>query len=107
MNTRPLWAIPALLLLSAPVQAEDYVLTLKDHVFAPAELTLPAGQKIKLTVRNQDATPAEFESHDLKREKVIQGGREASITLGPLKPGSYTFFDEFHEDTAKGTITVK
>jgi len=102
-----LLAVAASLLLPAAAHAQDYVLTLKDHTFTPAELTLPANQKIKITVKNEDATPAEFESHDLKREKIIKGNSEAVINLGPLKPGSYKFFDEFHEDTATGTITVQ
>ena len=51
-------------ILSFPVNAhaEDYVITIKDHQFLPKEMTLPADQKVKLTVKNQDSTPAEFES---------------------------------------------
>ena len=52
---------------------------------------MPAGQRIKLVVHNQDATPEEFESHSLNREKVIPGGAKATIYIGPLKPGRYTF----------------
>lgn len=82
-------------------------LTIKDHLFSPAQIEAPAGQKITLTIENKDATPEEFESHDLHREKVIAGGSTATIVVGPLKPGVYKFFGEFHEDTAKGTLTVK
>jgi Cupredoxin-like domain len=104
--------IIALLAVSAiavatTAHAEEYELTLKNHLFSPTELTVPANTKITLTVKNADATPAEFESHDLKREKVIKGGKSAVIKLGPLKPGRYAFEDEFHDDTAKGTIIVQ
>lgn len=86
---------------------EVYTLVIKDHQFTPAELKVPAGVKIKLIVDNQDPTPEEFESHDLKREKVIQGNSKGTVIIGPLKAGSYTFVGEFHEETAKGTIVAE
>jgi plastocyanin len=95
------------LLLSGAAQADEYVIQIKDNQFSPATLTIPADQKVRVIVRNLDPTPAEFESFDLRREKVISGGSEAVLFIGPLKSGNYTFFDEFHADTAKGTIIVK
>lgn len=95
--------IPALS-LAADV---DYQLTIKDHQFSPAEIQVPAGKKIKLTVINQDSTPEEFESHSLNREKVIAGNARANIYIGPLTAGNYEFFGEFHEKTARGTIVAK
>ena len=97
----------ALLSLPATARAGDYVLTLRNHQFSPVELVLPANQKIKLIVKNQDATPAEFESADLNREKVVDANGEITIFLGPLDPGVYKYFDDFHRDTASGTIRVK
>lgn len=82
-------------------------LAIKDHRFIPAELKVPAGQKIKLRVNNQDGTPEEFESHQLNREKVIAGNATATIYVGPLAPGKYTFWGEFHEKTARGVIVAE
>ena len=96
-----------LLVLGMPARAEDYVLTLKNHQFSPKELLIPAGQKVKITVRNQDPTPAEFESSDLNREKVISGSAEIVVFIGPLDAGRYSFFDDFHRETTNGTIVVK
>ena len=96
-----------LIAASAAAQAEDYNITIKDHVFTPAELTVPAGTAFALHVKNEDATPEEFESHDLKREKIIKGNSEAVIKVGALKPGTYKFFGEFHEKTAQGVIIAK
>lgn len=96
-----------LLSISYNTLAEEYRLIIKDHRFQPAELTLPAGQKIKLLVENQDSTPEEFDSHDLNREKVIMGNSSATIFIGPLTPGRYTFIGEFHATTAIGTITAQ
>jgi plastocyanin len=99
----------ALPLLVSPAAADDVAatLTIKDHRFEPVELVVPAGKRIKLTVKNLDSTPEEFESHDFNREKVIPGGAEATIYIGPLKAGTYKFFGEFHEATAQGRIVAK
>jgi len=86
--------------------APTFRLTIKDHKFEPPTLTVPAGKRFILIVRNADDTPAEFESTGLGTEKVISGGREATIRVGPLKPGDYTFVDEYHQDTAKGVLTA-
>jgi len=87
--------------------AETYTLAIKDHRFEPAELEIPANVKVKLIVKNLDPTPEEFESYELNREKVIGGGREATIYVGPLAPGTYPFFGEFHMDTAQGRLIAK
>ncbi len=94
--------------LHAFAASDEFTLTIKNHVFEPKEITLPAGKKIKLVVVNQDATPAEFESKPLNREKVIAGKSTATINLGPLKPGRYSFVEEYHETEAgaQGSIIV-
>jgi len=89
------------------VAAEKYEITIKNHRFEPVELIVPAGKKIKLVVTNLDATPEEFESYSLNREKIIRGKGSAVIYIGPLKPGSYKYFGEFNEDTAQGVIVAK
>lgn len=97
-------------LFTVGVLAEDkpeFTLVIKDHKFQPAELTIPADKKVLLIVDNQDPTPEEFESHELNREKVIPGNTKAKIFIGPLKPGTYPFFGEFHMETALGKIIVK
>ena len=84
-----------------------YELNIKDHRFDPALIEIPSGTKVKLLVKNLDATPEEFESHELNREKVIPGNSEATVYIGPLEPGEYGFFGEFHEETAQGKLFVK
>jgi len=93
--------------LGAAAAPQDYAVIIKNHRFEPAEIIVPAGQKIKLVVDNQDATPEEFESHAMNREKVIPGRSKASIWIGPLNPGSYDFVGEYHEDTARGKVIAK
>ena len=85
----------------------EYTLTIKNHLFSPAELTIPANTKVKLIVVNQDPTAEEFESHELNREKVVTGNASISVYIGPLKAGSYPYFGDFHQATAKGVIVAK
>jgi plastocyanin len=108
MPCRPLLALVALL-AAAPSLAADtaFTLAIENHRFHPAELVVPAGQKIKLVVENRDATPEEFESHALNREKMIAGKSSATIWIGPLAPGRYPFFGEFNEKTAQGALVAQ
>lgn len=87
--------------------ADEIAITIKDHKFSPAEVRVPAGQKVKLVIENQDATPEEFESHELNREKIIAPKSKAAIWIGPLKPGKYPFMGEFNQATAKGVVIAE
>lgn len=103
--------VPALLLasvLAVPAFAapSGFSLSIGNNRFDPAELTVPAGQKIELHIRNTGTVPAEFESSDLGREKVVPAGSEITLFVGPLKPGRYTFFDDFHPST-RGHLVVR
>lgn len=109
MKCARLVVVTVVLALSAAAQAADaeFRIDIRNHRFQPAELVVPAGQKVKLLVNNLDATPEEFESRELNREKVIPGGKSATIYVGPLDPGSYPFFGEFNPDSAQGRLIVK
>ncbi len=80
---------------------------IQDHLFHPSEIVIPANTKVKLIINNLDPTPEEFESYELNREKVINGSRKAVIFIGPLPPGEYPFFGEFHPKTAQGKVLVQ
>jgi hypothetical protein len=98
------------LLIAAPAMAADMqtiTLSVKDQSFVPQNLSVPAGQKVKLVITNQDKSPVEFESYELSREKVIPAEGQATLFIGPLDAGTYKFFDDFHREKTMGTITVK
>ena len=98
----------AFLFPAAAMAADPEVsLVIKNHQFTPAEVKVPAGKKVKLMIDNQDATAEEFESKELKREKVIPGRSKAVIFIGPLAPGKYPFYGEFHETTARGVVIAE
>jgi hypothetical protein len=96
----------SVILISTAAYSEDYVITLKDRQFSPQNLEIPARQKTIITVKNQQSFPAEFESSDLNREKLIAANSEIKVFLGPLNPGTYKYYDDFHRETT-ATITVK
>jgi len=107
-----LWLVLAstLGLASSLVHADDdagYVLTLKNHRFEPATIEIPVNKKIRLVIKNLDASAEEFDSDDLHREKVIPAGREGVVYIGPLDPGTYKFKGEFNAATAVGSVIVK
>ncbi len=101
--------LPVLLFIPTAVLAADVdvTLTIREHRFEPADVRVPAGKKIRLVVQNLDATPEEFESHELNREKIIPGKGQAIVHIGPLKPGRYPFVGEFNEKTARGTVIAE
>ncbi len=91
-----------------PAQAEEpaVAISIVDHQFVPSQVDVPAGQKIKIVVKNEGKMPSEFESVDFHREKVVPSGKEITLFVGPLDPGSYEFFDDFHPDT-RGHLVAK
>jgi high-affinity iron transporter len=89
-------------------RAEEVVsLAFTQHRFVPNRLEVPANVKFRLLVKNNDDTADEFESTDLNREKLVTPGQTITVFLGPLSPGEYKFFGDFHQDTAQGVMVAK
>jgi hypothetical protein len=101
--------VAGLALPSVVAAAEPPVIqiSIKDHRFSPTEVVVPAGVKVKLMVHNADATPEEFESTELYREKIVPAGSTVPVFVGPLSPGRYEFFGDFNPKTARGHLVVK
>jgi len=91
---------------TAPAQEASYALTIHDDRFEPSTLNVKAGVKFQLRVENARKVAAEFESSELNREKVVPPGQSAVIYIGPLAPGTYPFFDDFHQST-RGRLVAK
>jgi plastocyanin len=82
-------------------------LRIKNHKFNIEKIEVPAGKKFKIKVINEDSTSEEFESNSMIVEKFLGPKRSLTVTLGPLKPGTYEYFGEFHMKTAKGIVIAK
>lgn len=96
---------------SSAVFAEEEIVQIKIMIqnghFDPSELKTMANKRIELLVENKGPGAEEFESKELKREKVIPEGQTVKITLGNLKKGKYKFFGEYHSETAQGVLVVE
>ncbi|MCG5074679.1 cupredoxin domain-containing protein [Paraburkholderia tagetis] len=89
--------------------AEDlptFKLEMTDGKLNPARIEVPAGKRIKIEVRNTGKGAAEFESVQLRKEKVLAPGADSFVVIAPLDPGEYKFFDDFHQQ-AQGVIVAR
>lgn len=109
----PLPAVGLLALLMACVlqaradELPTYHVIAKDGRLAPPSIEVPAGRRLKLTLKNEGSSPVEFENLDMRVEKVLGPGASSFVVVPSLKPGSYKFVDEFHPDTGVMTLIAK
>ena len=100
----------AALAATAPMHADDlptYTLVMRAGRFIPETLDVPANTRFRLLLKNEGPGAEEFESIELRKEKVLAPGASSFLIFQPLKPGAYKFFGEFHPDTAQGRIVAK
>ncbi|PWK67577.1 cupredoxin domain-containing protein [Aminobacter sp. AP02] len=88
----------------AATDGNSFTITIKDHRFKPQSVTVPAGKEFDLVVVNEDPTAEEFESNDFHVEKMVAGGKQITLHVGPLSAGSYGFFGDRHKETALGNL---
>jgi plastocyanin len=95
----------------APAEARaagpEATLIIQDNRFIPEEIKVKAGAPFVLAITNKDATVEEFESKELRIEKIVPAGKTVKVRIPALKPGTYPFFGEYHEKTAKGRIVAE
>lgn len=101
-------AVAAVLAIAPTARADTLpIVVFHNHRFIPDRIEVPAGKRFRLHVKNTDATADEFESTDLNREKLVTPGQTITVFLGPLSPGTYKFFGDFHQATAQGVLIAK
>lgn len=92
---------------SIAADAPAFELAVRDGRFAPETIEVPAGTKFRLVIRNHGPGSTEFEMKSPPKERILAPGGQATLVFAPLKPGTYPFFDEFHEATGKGRIVAR
>jgi hypothetical protein len=87
---RLVFTLPFLVALAAPALADDpeAAITLKDHQFTPSEVSVPAGVKVKVTVKNEQPATAEFESKVLHFEKIVTAGGQIAVFIDRSTPAA-------------------
>jgi hypothetical protein len=89
--------------------AEDPSFTIEFHdgKVTPLRLEVPANRRFKLELHNSGTSPAEFESNELHKEKVLAPDTTSVLVFHTLDPGEYPFFDDFHPDAPKAVLVAK
>lgn len=103
-------AILALLIAPTAGRSEEvarFKVVFADGTISPQRLEVPAGKPFELEVSNTGTSPAEFESKELHKEKVIAPKATTVVSFKKLTPGEYGFFDENQPNAAPGTLVVK
>jgi len=86
-------------LASSAAAQPEIPLTIEKNLFQPAEVKVKANTPFVLVITNKNPKAAEFESKDLRVEKVVPAGKTVNVRIRALKPGSYAFFDDFNRQT--------
>jgi hypothetical protein len=100
--------LAAAFVVAAPALADaPIMLTLQNHKFTPSVIKVKANQPAMITMVNKDGTAEEFDSSELKIEKVVAGNQSGNIRIRALKPGTYHFMGEYHDKTAQGVVIAQ
>lgn len=91
---------------AAPAALPTWTITVKDGVFTPKRLEVPAGQRIKFILRNEGPGPLEFENADLHVEKILAANAQSFVVI-KLPPGEHLFIDEFNIATGELLVIAK
>jgi hypothetical protein len=104
-------ALGAALFVAAGVsRAEEepvFRIEFNDGKVTPQRLEVPAKRRFKLELHNVGKEPAEFESKELRKEKVLAPGANSTLVIRSLDPGEYDFFDDFHLDAPPAVLVAK
>ncbi len=99
--------IAAFALVAGAQELPTFEISMKDGRFSPERLEVPAGKRVKLVLKNEGRTPAEFENLSMRVEKVLAPGVTSFVVLHNLRPGEYRFIDEFHPQGGSVTLVAQ
>src|ERR1700730_6186031 len=92
-----------------PRAEEDpiFTITFKDGAVSPRRLDVRGNRRFQFNLVNNGDTPAEFESNELRKEKVLAPKTTSILVFRTLDPGEYPFFDDFHPDAPQAVLIAK
>ncbi len=102
--------VAGLLIAPGAIRADElpvFRIDLQDGRIVPDRIEVPANTRFKLELHNTGTTPVEFESLELRKEKVLAPGAQSFIVIRNLAPGEYRFFDEFHPETGQAVLVAR
>ena len=92
---------------AAREEIPEFTIELRDGTITPKRIEVPEGTRFKFILKNTGKEPAEFESLELRKEKVVAPGVTTSMVFKRLSAGEYVFFDDFHLDGDKALVVSK
>lgn len=101
--------LPLALAATGALAADEptFRIEFRDGVITPLRLEVPAKTRIRLELANRGSSAAEFESVELRKEKVLAPGVESVMVIRTLDPGEYSFFDDFHPGAPPAVLVAK
>ncbi|MGX7875566.1 cupredoxin domain-containing protein [Mesorhizobium sp. ORM6] len=96
--------------VSFAVMADDnptFRIEFKDGAISPLRLEVPANTRVRFELINLGDMPAEFESLELRKERVVAPHSETVMVIRTLDPGQYPFFDDFHPGAGPAVLVAK
>ena len=81
---------------------------LNDDYFNPKVITIPNGRTTTLILKNKGKKQHTFTVEKLGIDAEVQPGKEKTITVKPIKPGTYELMCRYHlQEGMVGTVIVK
>ena len=94
--------------------AESIKVSMKDNLFDPKTLTVPAGKSVEIVVKNDGQAVHNLhilseakEGKDFSSAATVAPGAENKFTIKLNKKGTYNFQCDYHLPDMVGTITVQ
>jgi plastocyanin len=90
--------------------AETLSVIARDLSFTPRELSATSGATITVSLQNAGRIAHNITIDELNLRVVASPGRDGSATIGPVAPGTYTFYCSIsgHRQAGmEGTLTVR
>ena len=92
-----------------PSDATEFVVSLQDNIFVPAEFSIKAGQTVTIIAKNEGTAIHNMvvKDTDMKSDAIVQPGAESRFEIRFDNEGEYDIQCDYHLPDMVGTITVK
>lgn len=94
---------------SIPADATEFVVSMQDNLFEPAEFSVAKGQTVTIVAKNEGTAIHNMVVKDtnMKSDTMVQPGAESRFEIRFDNAGTFDFQCDFHLPDMVGTITVK
>ncbi|NEU31278.1 cupredoxin domain-containing protein [bacterium LRH843] len=95
--------------VTQPIESANAVeVELNDNYFNPEAITIPNGRTTTLILKNKGTKKHTFTVEKLGIDAEVQPGTEKTITVKPIKTGTYDLICRYHfQEGMVGKVTVE